>query len=129
VKAGAPFFNGIITTTAVTTAQSTVGLADLLLPGDGNETIFDAGGLTIGIQNGADQTITGITATFSDVVGGQGVSTTYTVSSPSIAAGAAGVYYVAVNAGVLRRLEASVSYGVAPTAGKTVQVQAVVQGH
>ncbi|MDE3095828.1 MAG: hypothetical protein KGK07_07490 [Chloroflexota bacterium] len=126
MRAGAPFYSGAITTRAVTTAQGTTGLADLALPGEAS-TLFDAGGVTMAVQNGADQTITGLTAFFSDPA--TGASITYDATTPSIAAGVGGAYYVAVNAGILPRLDVQVTFGTAPTAGKTVSVTAIVQGH
>lgn len=124
MRAGAPYFTGTVTTAAVTSAQGTVGLGDLLVPGEAS-TIFDAGAVTVAIRNGADQDVTGVTVLFSD---GSGATFSNAVSSPSIAAGASEAYYLATTA-ILRFVDVEVTFTTAPTAGKVVSITLVVQGH
>lgn len=126
MQAGAPQFTGTLTVAASTAAQQTSGFATIALPGETGE-LFDASSATLVISNGADQTITAASVVFRDVVAGKPVSIPYAASTVSVAAGSAAAYYIAVNAGVLRFLEVSVTFTTAPTAGKVVAFQVTLQ--
>ncbi len=113
----APSFSantGAISSSNVATSLS-IALGSLSM-GNG---LFDAKQATIRILNsGTSQTVTGLTLTLEDSVGGTQIPITYSVSSLTVASGGTYTWTVPLTSGIATNATLAVIFGAAPVAGE-----------
>lgn len=124
-ESSAPSFTGTTGTISSGNANTSLSITlGSLAVGNG---LFDAKQATIRILNNAtSQTITGLTLTLQDTVGGTAIPITYS-ATVSIASGGTYTWVVPLTSGIATNASLGVAFGTAPVAG-SVSTTATFQG-
>ncbi len=121
----APTFSATASIVSSNTATNVTLTLGSLAAGNG---LFDAKVATIRVlNNGTSETITGLTLTLSDDVGGTAIPITYSVSSLSVDSGGTYTWVVPLSSGLATNASLGVTFGTAPVAG-SVSTTTLFQG-